>query len=63
VLIVRVEAPAVDGRANNAVIAAMADAFAVKPTRIDLVAGGSNRNKIVDVNGADPATLAALLEQ
>jgi uncharacterized protein (TIGR00251 family) len=63
VLIVRVNAPAVDGRANAAVIAAMADAFAVKPREIELVAGGSNRNKIIEVPGADAATLAALLEQ
>jgi uncharacterized protein (TIGR00251 family) len=63
VLIVRVRAPAVDGRANAAVVEAMARAFAVKPAQIELVAGGSNRNKLVDVAGADPATLAALLLQ
>jgi len=63
VLIVRVTAPAVDGRANAAVIEAMAVAFAVKPKEIDLIFGGSSRNKVLSVTGADPATLAALLDQ
>jgi uncharacterized protein (TIGR00251 family) len=63
VLIIRVNAPAVDGRANVAVVKAMALAFAVKPAQIELVAGGSSRNKVVDVAGADPGALAALLLQ
>jgi hypothetical protein len=63
VLIVRVNAPATDGRANAAVIEAMALAFAVKPREVALVAGDSSRNKIVSVTGGDPATLSALLRQ
>jgi uncharacterized protein (TIGR00251 family) len=61
VLIVRVKAPPTDGRANAAVIEAMALAFAVKPREVHLVAGDTGRNKIVDVAGANPATLTALL--
>jgi uncharacterized protein YggU (UPF0235/DUF167 family) len=63
VLIVRVNAPAVSGRANVAVVKAMALAFTVRPAQIELVAGASSRNKLVDVAGADPTTLAALLRQ
>jgi hypothetical protein len=61
VLIVRVGAPAVDGRANAAVIEAMALAFAVRPREVAVVAGASSRTKIVEVAGVDPAVLAELL--
>jgi hypothetical protein len=63
VLIVRVNAPATDGRANAAVIEALALAFAVKPREVHLVAGQSSRNKVVEVAGADPTTLTALLRE
>jgi uncharacterized protein len=63
VLIVRVNAPAIDGRANAAVLKAMARAFAVRPREVHLVAGDSSRNKIIEVAGADPAALTALLRQ
>ncbi|HVB92560.1 MAG TPA: DUF167 domain-containing protein [Acidimicrobiales bacterium] len=61
VLIVRVSAPAVDGRANQAVIAAVARAFGVRRHAVTLLSGAAHRYKILDVAGADPATLAALL--
>jgi uncharacterized protein len=62
VLIVRVNAPAVDGRANAAVVEAIAKAFAVKRTGVAIVAGESSRAKTVDVTGADPAVLGRLLD-
>jgi hypothetical protein len=62
VLIVRVNAPAVDGRANVAVIEAVAKAFGVKRRQVDVVAGASHRAKTLEVTGADPAALALLLE-
>jgi uncharacterized protein (TIGR00251 family) len=60
-LIVRVTAPAIDGRANAAVIRAIARAFAVKGSEVSLIAGSSNRNKVVEVKRGDLATLTALL--
>jgi uncharacterized protein (TIGR00251 family) len=62
VLIVRVNAPAADGRANVAVVEAVAKAFGVKRREVDIVAGASNRNKTLEVTGADPAALALLLD-
>jgi hypothetical protein len=62
VLIVRVNAPAVDGRANVAVIEAVAKAFGVKRREVDVVAGTSHRAKTLEVTGADPAALALLLD-
>jgi uncharacterized protein YggU (UPF0235/DUF167 family) len=59
--VVRVSAPAVDGRATAAALAAIAAAFGVRPRAVRLVSGATNRTKVVDVDGADPAVLAQLL--
>jgi uncharacterized protein YggU (UPF0235/DUF167 family) len=63
VLIVRVHARAVDGRANKAVIEAVALAFGVTRRGVDLIAGRSSRNKALEVTGADQAALAFLLDR
>jgi len=61
-LIVRVNAPAVDGRANTAVMEAVANAFSVKQREVSVIAGRSSRTKTLEVTGADPAALALLLD-
>ena len=48
-LIVAVTAPAVDGRANDALIAALADALGCRRADITIVSGHSGRTKVVDV--------------
>jgi uncharacterized protein len=60
-LVVRVGARAVDGRATAAAPAAVAGAFGVRPREVSLVAGAASRTKIVEVPGADRATLDRLL--
>jgi uncharacterized protein len=60
-LIVRVSARAVDGKATEAALAAVADAFGVRRSAVRLVSRGSSRTKIVDVGAVDPGVLAALL--
>jgi uncharacterized protein len=60
-LVVKVRARAVDGKATEAALAAVADAFGVRRSAVTLVAGASSRTKVVDVAGADPAVLARLL--
>lgn len=60
-LMVRVSAPAVDGKATAAALAAVAAAFGVRPHAVTLVAGAASRRKIVDLAGADRATLDRLL--
>lgn len=60
-LVVRVSASAVDGKATEAALAALADAFGVRRQAVTLVTGASSRTKIVDVAGADSAVLARLL--
>jgi len=60
-LVVRVGARAVDGKATEAALAAVAAAFGVRRRAVTLVAGASSRTKILDVEGAEPATLSRLL--
>ena len=59
-LVVRVTARAVDGAATAAALAAIAEAFGVRPHAVTLVAGAASRRKIVEVAGADPAVLDRL---
>lgn len=51
-LLVAVSAPAVDGRANEAVIAALAEALGVRRRQITLVSGLRSRDKVVEIAGA-----------
>ena len=60
-LIVRVTARAVDGKATEAALAAVADSFGVRRSAVCLVSGASSRTKIVDIDISDRGILAALL--
>jgi uncharacterized protein len=60
-LVVRVSAPAADGRATAAALAAVAAAFGVRPSAVRLVTGATSRTKIVEVDGADQDGLDRLL--
>jgi uncharacterized protein len=60
-LVVRVGARAVEGKATEAALAAVADAFGIRRGAVTLVAGASGRTKIIDVAGGDPRVLADLL--
>jgi hypothetical protein len=60
-LVVRVSAPAVDGRATEAALGAIAAAFGVRRRAVTLITGAASRRKIVEVAGADPADLDRLL--
>lgn len=60
-LLVRVTAPAVDGRATEAALTAVASAFGVRRREVTLVSGKASRTKIIDVAGVDQAALDRLL--
>jgi uncharacterized protein len=60
-LIVRVSARAVDGKATEAALAAVARAFGVRRSSVTLVSGASSRTKIIDVVTGDRCILADLL--
>jgi uncharacterized protein (TIGR00251 family) len=55
--LVRVTAPPVDGRANDALRRLIARRAGVAPSRVTLVRGERSREKVVDVEGIDEATL------
>jgi uncharacterized protein YggU (UPF0235/DUF167 family) len=59
-LVVRVAARAVDGKATDAALAAVAQAFGVRRSSVVLVTGATSRTKVVDVDGADQERLRAL---
>jgi uncharacterized protein len=50
-LVVAVTARAVDGKATEAALRAVADAFAVKRREVTLVTGATSRDKVVDIDG------------
>jgi uncharacterized protein (TIGR00251 family) len=50
-LIVSVQAPAVDGKANKAVMEALARAFNVRKSAVQIVGGLTNRDKRIAISG------------
>jgi uncharacterized protein (TIGR00251 family) len=61
VLIARVTAPPVDGRANEALRKLIARRAGVAPSRVTIVRGETSRQKLVRVEGIDDAALRAAL--
>jgi uncharacterized protein (TIGR00251 family) len=61
VLIARVSAPAVDGRANKALCRLIATHLGVPPSRVSILRGDKAREKTLQIDGLDDAGLAAAL--
>ena len=61
VLVVAVHAQPADGKANEAVVAALADALGVKPRHVRVASGQTSRTKQIVINSpdTDDAQLAA----
>ena len=53
-LVVAVTAPAVDGRANHAVVRALAEALDVPVRYIEIVRGHTSRSKVIRVTDPPP---------
>lgn len=60
---VRVAAPPTGGRANDAVLALVADAVGAKPADVELVGGAASRSKRVRVKGVEADDLRKNLER
>ncbi|MBI4299706.1 MAG: YggU family protein [Chloroflexi bacterium] len=60
---VRIAAPPSEGRANEALLAFLADALGVKRRDVSLVRGASSREKVVEVAGLDAETIRERLLQ
>ncbi len=61
-LAVAVSAPPEDGKANEAVLAVLANFLGVKRAAIDLIAGATSRSKRVRVTGIAAAELVARVD-
>jgi hypothetical protein len=61
VLLARISAPPVDGRANQALCKLIARAAGVAPSKVSIVRGEHARDKLVRVEGVEPAALRAAL--
>jgi uncharacterized protein (TIGR00251 family) len=59
-VIVRVTAPAVEGKANKAACKLLADLCDIPPSSVEVVRGGSRRDKVVRLIGVDPGDAAML---
>ena len=63
VLYAKVTAVAEKGRANQALLELMADAFGVPKSTIAIVRGQTSRNKVVSIQGLTREDLNAILER
>ncbi len=59
---IRLAAPPVDGAANAALIEFIAKRVGVARSRVRLVAGASARRKVIEIEGVEPAAVAAALQ-
>jgi uncharacterized protein (TIGR00251 family) len=50
-LVIRISAPAVDGKANNALVAFLSKKLGVKKTKVLLVSGEKSRTKLLEIPG------------
>jgi uncharacterized protein (TIGR00251 family) len=57
VLIVRVTAPAVEGRANESLCRLIAKRLRVPRSAVAIVRGQLSRNKVIEIDGLDQPTL------
>jgi uncharacterized protein (TIGR00251 family) len=58
---VRVNAPPVDGAANDAVVDVLARALRVPKRDVTIVSGATSRSKVVEVSGVTPAMVRTTL--
>lgn len=63
ILVVSVQARPVDGKATQAALTALADAFGLPVRELTLVTGASSRTKIVDIPGDHAGRLQELLNR
>ena len=60
---VRVQAPPVDGAANAALVALLADSLGIPQRSVRVVSGEKARTKVVDVDGVTPDDIKRLTSE
>ena len=58
---IRLQAPPVDGAANEALVTLLADELGVPRRGVRIVAGSTSRSKVVEVDGIAPSAVDRLL--
>ena len=58
---IRLAAPPVDGKSNEALIRFIADTLGLAKSAVNLKSGQTSRRKVVEVQGASVASVAGLL--
>lgn len=59
---IKVQAPAIEGRANEELVDFLAEFFEVKPRMIKIVRGEKGKEKTIEVEGRPEEDLESLLE-
>ena len=62
-LVVRLAAPPLEGRANAALQAFLAEALGVRRNQVSIRTGEKSRNKVVRVEGVQPDRVQALVAE
>ena len=60
-MVIRVTAPPVDGKANDALCRLVAKKAGVAPSRVSMIRGHTARDKVLRVEGVEPPALRAAL--
>jgi uncharacterized protein (TIGR00251 family) len=60
---IAVQAPPVEGRANEALIAVLADLFALPRKDVTLISGNTNRSKVFLLKGVSPDRARSVLNR
>jgi len=60
---IRVQAPAIEGRANSALIAFLAEAFALPKNKVEIVSGELSRSKVFLLRGVSFEQAKVILAQ
>ena len=58
---IRLAAPPVAAKANEALIKFIAEALKLPKSAVNLKSGQTSRRKVLEISGADPSALAALI--
>ena len=60
---IRLTAPPVEGKANQALVRFLADVFDISPSNIEIISGKKGRKKVVLIEGINEKTAQAIIDE
>ena len=60
---IRLTAPPVEGKANQALVRFLADVFDISPSNIEIISGKKGRKKVVLIEGINEKTARSMIEE